>query len=329
MKYSHALNLFLVAARGARRSSYTVLWYRQYIGRLIEFTNDANIQDISIEQLRLFFAFLSTSAVKYSSHPYRCRVDSGLSDVTILGIWQAVRALYNWLEENEYIERQQNVARRLSRPHVSRLSPKSVTNENLIKMLAAAKKFGEQSRRDYALLLFLLETGCRVGGLISLVLEDLNLSRGVAMVTEKGDKSRPVFFTAQTQKALRAWLKVRPPVGNFVFTTETGQQLTRWGLRQIVDRTKRRAGVVGKTNLHGWRHAFARLYIENGGDLATLSDLMGHSDVSVTKKSYLVFVQEQLKKKHSEYSPLLGLNDGIYVALSKGRRKKTEKAKNR
>ena len=327
MKISQVLNLFLIAARGARRSPYTIRWYQQYIGRLIAFTNDAKIESVSVEQLRSFFAFLSDSAVKYTQHQYRKPVASGLSDATILGIWQAVRSLYNWCEENGYITRQQNAARRLARPSVSKPEPKSVTNENLLAMLKAARKGGEQSKRDYALLLFLIESGCRVGGLISLTLENLNVRDGVAMVTEKGDKTRPVFFTLPTQAALRAWLKMRRSQSDFVFVTETGTQFTRWGIRQILDRTKKRACVVGKTNLHGWRHAFARLYIESGGDLATLSDLMGHADVGITKKSYLVFVQKQLKQKHDAHSPLLGLNGGNYFALHKRKRKSKKSPK--
>lgn len=327
MKLSQALNLFLIAARGARRSPYTIRWYQQYIGRLIAFTNDAKIEAVSVEKLRSFFAFLSDSAIKYTQHQYRKPVASGLSDATILGIWQAVRSLYNWCEENEYITRQQNAARRLARPSVSKPEPKSVTNENLLAMLKAARKGGEQSKRDYALLLFLIESGCRVGGLISLTLENLNVRDGVAMVTEKGDKTRAVFFTSPTQVALRTWLKIHPRIVDYVFCTENGTQFTRWGIRQILDRTKRRAGVVGKTNLHGWRHAFARLYIEGGGDLATLSDLMGHADVGITKKSYLVFVQKQLKKKHDAHSPLLGLNGENYFALCKRKRKKKKSPK--
>jgi hypothetical protein len=63
MKLSQALNLFLISSRAARRSEHTINWYRQYIGRLITYTKDADLKDVTIEDLRLFFAYLSESGV--------------------------------------------------------------------------------------------------------------------------------------------------------------------------------------------------------------------------------------------------------------------------
>lgn len=329
MKLSQGLNLFLISSRAARRSEFTIKWYQQYIGRLISYTKDAEIKDVTIEDLRLFFAHLSGSGIKYENSRYRKPIAAGLSSATILGVWQAVRSFFNWLADNEYIEK--NVARRLVRPSGSRREPKSVTNENLLAMISSAKK-GEMVERDFALMLFMIDSGCRQQGVINLTLENLHVGDGWALIIEKGDKARNVIFSPLTGKAIKRWLKVRPPGTQFVFTTETGTRLSRWGLVQILRRTKKRAGVSGRINAHAWRHAFARLWIEGGGDLATLSDLMGHTNIKTTKDAYLIFMRDELQRQHQQHSPLETLFKGEQnrknkIGLPKGKQANKKTAK--
>lgn len=302
MKLSQALDLFITASIGARRSEYTIRWYRQYIGRLIAETNDAELSDLTKEKLRAFFAGLSGSVVKWQNHKYRKPVAASLSAATLKGYWQAVRAFYNWLEENEYIMSQENIARRLARPKQPKREPKSISIEDVRAMLEAARTKGEMPKRDYALLLFFFDSGCRIGGVVSLALDKLDVSERSAIVIEKGEKTRPVFFTARTQSALREWLECRPSGSDYVFVTETGAKLSEWGMRQIFRRTKKRAGVTGRVNPHSWRHAFAKNYLHHGGDLASLSDLMGHADVKVTRDTYAVFTKAELKRKYDQHS---------------------------
>ena len=80
---------------------------------------------------------------------------------------------------------------------------------------------------------------------------------------------------------------------------------------QMLRRHKRRAGVTGRVNPHSFRHAFAREYILNGGDLASVSDIMGHSQLAVTKQFYAVFNAEELRDKHTAFSPVSHLPDDI------------------
>jgi integrase/recombinase XerD len=82
------------------------------------------------------------------------------------------------------------------------------------------------------------------------------------------------------------------------------------GVNQILKRLARRAGITGRFNPHSFRHAFAKQYLMDGGDLATLSDLLGHSDVQVTKSSYSVFITDELARKHAEHSPVAKLIGG-------------------
>ena len=83
--------------------------------------------------------------------------------------------------------------------------------------------------------------------------------------------------------------------------------LTTQGVREILRRLKGKVDVSGPINPHAWRHAFAREYLQNGGDLASLADYLGHSDVSVTHQAYAIFRTEELKAKHARLSPVAQL----------------------
>jgi len=78
-------------------------------------------------------------------------------------------------------------------------------------------------------------------------------------------------------------------------------------LLAALKRLKEAAGVRGRVNPHAFRHGYAREYIRNGGDLATLSRLMGHSDSAVTSWYYAVFETRELASSHDKYSPIAGL----------------------
>ena len=72
----------------------------------------------------------------------------------------------------------------------------------------------------------------------------------------------------------------------------------------MLKRMKRKAGVKGPVNPHSFRHGFAREYLTNGGNLASLADTMGHSDVSVTWQAYAIFSPDELQKSHARFSPV-------------------------
>ncbi|MCJ7824630.1 MAG: site-specific integrase, partial [Anaerolineales bacterium] len=90
-----------------------------------------------------------------------------------------------------------------------------------------------------------------------------------------------------------------------LFTSlEDGRPMNPNSVLQMLRRLGRRAGVEGRVNPHAFRHGFAREYLRNGGDLASVSDLLGHSQITVTKANYAVFLVEEHRDKHEAFSPV-------------------------
>lgn len=294
------------------RSPRTVADYRQKLGMMAAFLGpDTDVASIEGDDLRRFVASLRQRDARYLDHAYRDPVAGPLSPATVAGIVRAVKRLFGFLASDGILA--SNPARALRTPKLAKgTEPKAASLDDFLAMLAATAGADPAHVRDRALLLFLADTGARVGGLVGLRLADLELDHGRAWVTEKGDRRRAVYLTEETVKALRAWLAVRPAGqsnGAAVFVALEGNHrpLTREGVTQILRRLKKRAGIEGPANPHAFRHAFAREYLKSGGDLASLSDLLGHSDISVTANSYAVFLPSELQERHRRFSPVAQL----------------------
>ena len=304
MNLADAVAIFLDAKMADGLSEETVRWYKGRLKRLGEALGEVEVSSVSSMDLRQFIVGLRKRSVLYEDHPYREQMEGGLSPSTRQGYVRAIKQLFGWLVQEGCIA--EDPTRHIKLPPLPRQQPRAITSVDLGRLLKAAEGDEPGNKRDRALLLFLADTGCRVAGLAGLRLRDLDLAAGVAVVTEKGDKTRPVMFMRMTGQALRAWLEAREVLSEYVFpNVKTGERMLTSSVNHIIYRLRKRAGTVeGRCNPHAFRHAFAREYILNGGDLATLSEIMGHADVSVTKRYYSNFQYSELKEKHRRFSPV-------------------------
>lgn len=311
MLLSEAIEVLIIAVKADGRSDATVRDYRQKLGALERFLGERPVDEITVDDLRRFSADLHGRMSRFDDHPHRDEVPGGLAAASVAGYVRAVKRLFGFLAEEGKITR--NPAERLNIPKLGRGEPKACRLEDFQKLLAATAGDSVVSRRDRALLLFLADTGCRVGGLCGLRLADVDLKRQIARLTEKGDKTRWAPFSEPTREALQAWLAVRPDAPtDRVFVTLGVRVATPWlsedGVGEVLRRLKARCGIDGPVNPHSFRHAFAREYLQSGGDLGTLADLLGHSDVNVTWKFYAIFTGEELAAKHARHSPIARLH---------------------
>lgn len=284
-----AVDGFLVATAGEVSVS-TRSWYRRRLTMFTEFVGPMCLADVSPEKIRAWRAHL---------------VDQELSSHYIHGCQRAVRRLFSWLASEKIIER--NIARDVPLVRLPAQAPKALTDDDLTRILA---RLPAEDVRDRAIILFLIDTGCRVGGLCSLTLDSLDLSNRCATVIEKGSRGRRVYFTEMTAEALALYRTVRPAVDPpALFVTNAGNALSTNGVRLMLERVGKRAGVKGRCNAHSFRHAFARSFLRNGGNLAALGRILGHAPgSSVTAKYYAVWDDRELQEYHGRFSPLANHN---------------------
>jgi site-specific recombinase XerD len=305
MLLSEAIEALCLATVADGRSRHTVNDYRQKLGYLLTYLGDVDVLTLTAADLRRYVADMRSRNTLWSDHDYRAERVGGLATATLTTRVRAMKRLFNWLVAEGHIS--DNPARRIQVPKPQRgRQPKAISEDDLQRILGAAR----DDPRDYALVLFLADTGCRRGGLVGLRLPDLELDHRRAWVTEKGNKRRAVFLSSLTVVALRAWLAVRPAVAHDAvwLSHNTAEPLTGDGVSQTLQRLGKRAGCTGPHGAHSFRHGFAREWIMAGGDMGTLADVLGHTEVSTTWTAYAIFTQDELQQRHTRFSPISKLD---------------------
>jgi site-specific recombinase XerD len=310
MLLSEAIEVLAVATIADGRSQRTVGDYRQKLGALLAFLGDVPVDQIAVADLRRWIAELRTRGLRWPDHPHRPTTEGGLSPASVAGYVRAAKRLFNFLHQEELIPT--NPARRIKGAKPKRGEPKGISREDLRRLLRATAGDEPNQIRNHALITFLADTGCRVGGLVGLRIADLDLDAKTALVVEKGEKPRRIFFSELTRAALQRWLAVRPQASTDHVWIKFGDRgpgevITTQGVREMLRRLKTSARVEGPCNPHAFRHGFAREYLLSGGDMGTLADILGHADIATTWQSYAIFRTAELAEKHSRHSPIARL----------------------
>lgn len=285
---SAAVEEFL-AAQAGEVSESTRRWYRQRLSDFCRFAGSVRVDDVTTSLLRAYRLHL---------------LDRAMSTYSVHGYQRAVRRLFSWLTAEGALTH--NVAREVPLVKLPPQPPKALSDEDLARILT---RLPAEDVRNRAIILFLIDTGCRVGGIVGLRVDDVDVKARVALVTEKGTKARRVYFTERTAESIALYLLVRPAAeSNALFVSPLGREITANAIRQMLERVGKRAGVKGRVNPHSFRHAFARSFLKNGGNLAALGRILGHAPGSqVTAQYYAVWDDRELQEYHDRFSPLTNL----------------------
>jgi integrase/recombinase XerD len=182
-------------------------------------------------------------------------------------------------------------------------------------LLDSQSQASHSGARNYALILFLLDSGVRASECITFTLADIDWERRRAFVQHgKGEKQRLVGFGPRTADALRHYIKrFRGDQPGALFLTTAGEAMTSAGtLEVILRRIGERAGVAG-VHPHRFRHTFATWAIESGAREIDVQLLLGHADLTMTHRYARTFTSEQAVRAHPELSPVNRLQPADYV----------------
>lgn len=196
---------------------------------------------------------------------------------------KAIKTFFNWCIRLNLIT--DSPATAIKARRLSNKVPKSraMTDTELESILEVARhKF---YKRDYALVLFVADSGCRVGGAAGLRVEDLDFEVYTALVTEKGDKTRPVAFGADCANALREWLLQRPAVAGIYVFSRTENPVAAANLSQAIRRLCLKAG-IRSLGSHSLRHRKGHQFADAKVAPSIAATALGHSDVTITLQHY-------------------------------------------
>lgn len=296
-----AIAEYIIIKQANGRSQQTVKWYQSILGMLGERLGERSLQDISAGHMTEYILQLRKRGERYTDAPQRPSTAGGLSAYSIQSHIRALKAFWGWAADEYQIGR--NPMRNIENPRLPPPPPKAIKPRDVVRLLDACGE-DNQGHRNRAIILFLADTGARVGGLCSLTIDNLDLNRRCALLTEKGGDKRRVFFTHYTGLIIARWLRARCSDSGFVFTSvTTGAGLSESGVYQMLKRLGARARV--KTyNPHSFRDGFAIAWVKAGGDISTLARLLGHKDIKTTADYYALFADDELQAIKSEVNPL-------------------------
>ena len=229
----------------------------------------------------------------------------GKSPATVTRSTASIKSFYAYLLQSGAIKA--NPAKSVAAMKVERKYPEILTNREVELFLEQPKCVDEKGFRDHAMLELLYATGIRVSELIGLNVEDVNLSAGFIRCTSRGkERIVPLYHTAV--KALEDYVRnIRPRIiadeeEHALFVNMNGERMSRQGFWKIIKYYQEKAEIDKDITPHTLRHSFAVHLLENGADLRSIQEMLGHADISSTQ-IYTHVVKKQLKDVYNKAHP--------------------------
>lgn len=263
---------FIESLKARQASQNTLASYERDI---VQFSNYFEAQNKKI------FDLTSEDMQEYINH----LIAEGKSNSTISRSTASIKALYRYLVNKKLAE--VNITDNIEAPKVSRKEPMILTSTEIEKLLEQPDLSDLKGQRDKTMLEILYATGIRVTELISLRVEDVNLTNGYIKVKKKNTE-RHIPLGNLSLKCLKEYMnKVRPLLirtedEKTLFINTNGQKMTRQGYWKILKQYKEQAKIDKDITPHTIRHSFAVHMLQNGAEIKTVQELLGHTDVAST-----------------------------------------------
>lgn len=217
----------------------------------------------------------------------------------------SIRAFYNFLLKKGAVT--ENPASNLQLPKIEKKMPEVLSLDKVERLLEQPQTAEPKGIRDKAMLELLYATGIRVSELISLKISDVNLPLEYIRCGPE-QKSRIIPIGSQAKVALKKYIdKGRSGLildGNeqILFVNCNGKPMTRQGFWKIIKCYAKKADIKEDITPHMLRHSFAAHLIENGADLKSVQEMLGHSDISTTQ-IYIKLTNQKLKNVYAKAHP--------------------------
>lgn len=228
------------------------------------------VNEITEENLKKYMAYMERRKYKAS---------------TISRNVASMKAFFHYLLKSGMI--QKDISDCLRAPKVERSAPDILTEEEVERLLGGPSGDSDKEIRDSAMLELLYATGIRVSELIGLRISDVNMHMGF-LICREDNRERMIPFGSQAREALQRYLSrarehmVMNEARDVLFVNCQGAPMSRQGFWKIVKYYAKKAGISKDITPHTLRHTFAAHLVENGTDLKSVQEMLGHSDISTT-----------------------------------------------
>ena len=229
----------------------------------------------------------------------------GKSPATVTRCTASLKSFYAYMLQCGYVKT--NPAKTVTAVKVDRKMPEALTNKEVELFLAQPQCVDEKGFRDRAMLELLYATGIRVSEFIALNVSDINLTVGFVRCRGK-EKERIIPLYQTAIKALQDYVQnIRPRIisgdgEEALFVNMSGERMSRQGFWKIIKYYQEKAGIEKDITPHTLRHSFAVHLLQNGADLRSIQEMLGHADISSTQ-IYSKLLNQKIKDVYQKAHP--------------------------
>lgn len=274
-------------------SSNTVSSYMRDIRQFSQWLNEnegVDVIDAEQENIRAYLSYLE---------------EEGRSGATLSRSLASLKNFYSYVVSTGFLEKTPVVEIHVDRGE--KKTPQILSGKEIELLLAQPVCVDAKGFRDKAMLEVMYATGIRVTELISLNVDDVNLDLGIIKCAG-GRKTRAIPLYPAALKALSQYLEhirngmIADPDEPALFVNVSGIRMSRQGFWKILKHYQNTARIDKEITPHTLRHSFAVHLLENGADIGSVQELMGHSDISSTQV-YTQMINQKLKSVYAKYHP--------------------------
>ena len=276
---SEFLKLFLEAKRIEGCSERTIRYYQTTVMHLLSQT-DKSVRKINTEEIREYLS-------NYQKWNH-------CSNVTIDNVRRNISSFFSWLEEEDYILK--SPMKRIHKIKTKTVVKSTISDEGIERLRDNCKE-----KRDLAIIDLLYSTGIRVGELVNLNIDDIDLEGRECIVYGKGDKERRVYFDAKAKVHLKEYIETRIDNNEALFVTLDApyDRLQISGVEIRLRKLGRELN-LDRIHPHKFRRSMATRAIDKGMPIEQVQKILGHSQIDTTMQ-YAMVNQNNVKTAHQKY----------------------------
>lgn len=247
-------------------SDYTIKNYQLDLTDFFKYVDKSNIDFLSIENIHVrgYLKYLDTCNLK---------------NTTISRRISALRTFYNYLLEKGFVK--SNIFLNVKNPKLEKKLPNYLNYTEIEELLASIDTRTDEGLERRLLIEMFYSTGCRVGEMVNIKISDIDFNSKTIKVMGKGSKERIVYYGDYASKYLEDYLKNKDKKG-YLFTNKRGEKLTIEEVEYIVRDIMKHISIKTHVTPHTLRHTFATHLLNNGADIRTVQELLGHANLSTT-----------------------------------------------
>ena len=269
------INAFITYLHNVKNTSNnTELSYKRDLEKVKQFMASRGIveaKDVSAKDLSDYVKYLE---------------DNQFAAATVSRNIASLKAFYHFMVEEGLVA--EDISEKLKAPKIEKKLPSIMSPDEVVRLLEQPSGDSPKEIRDKAMLELLYATGIRVTELITLKVSDVNMQMNFILCKDR-NKERIIPFGAAAKNALARYLDgtreamLENKSSDVLFANCSGQPMSRQGFWKLIKYYAKRADIKADITPHTLRHSFAAHLVENGADLRSVQEMLGHSDISTTQ----------------------------------------------